>query len=167
MEVRSIATEEDKARIVFWLPYIGQKSSEFGHIIKKQVAAAYPTVETTLSFTTPYAFRKIAKESLPTATKSSVLYYYTCVCEATYVGKTTQRLTERIKQHIPNRLSTNGVKRTDSAILVHLKSNHTCIPGDKDHAIARFRVLANGHSQCHLNMLEAVFIKSISPSMCL
>ena len=25
MEVRSIATEEDKTKIVFWLPYIGQK----------------------------------------------------------------------------------------------------------------------------------------------
>ena len=30
--------------------------------------------------------------------------------------------------------------------------------------IDRFRVLANEHSQCHLNVLEAVFIKSLSPS---
>ena len=71
-----------------------------------------------------YAFWKIAEESLPATTKSSVIYYYTCACEATYVGKTTQRLTERIKQHIPDRISTNGVKRTDSAILAHLKSTH-------------------------------------------
>ena len=35
MEVRSIATEEDNTRMVFRLPYIGQKSSEFGHRIKK------------------------------------------------------------------------------------------------------------------------------------
>ena len=33
IEIRSIATEEDKTRIVFRLPYIGQKSSEFGHKI--------------------------------------------------------------------------------------------------------------------------------------
>ena len=84
-----------------------------------------------------------------------------------YVGKTTQRLTERIKQHIPDRISNNGVKRTDSAVLAHLKSNHSCIPEDKEHGIDRFRILANGHSQCHLNVLEAVFIKSLSPSMCL
>ena len=153
-------------RIVFRLPYIGQKSSEFGHGIKKQVAAAYPTVKTTLSFSTTYAYRKIARESLPTTTISSVIYFYTCAGEATYVGKTTQRLTEQIKQHIPDKISNNGVKRTDSAILAHLKSNHSCIPGDKEHAIDRFRILA-GRSQCHLNVLEAVFIKSLSPSMCL
>ena len=105
MEVKSVATEEDKTKNVFRLPYIGQKSSELGHRIKKQVAAAYPTVKTALSLTTMYAFQKFAKESLPTTTKSSVIYYYTCACEATHVGKTTQRLTERIKQHIPDKIS--------------------------------------------------------------
>ena len=59
------------------------------------------------------------------------------------------------------------MKRTDSAILAHLKSNHSCIPGDKEHAIDRFRIIATGRSQCHLNVLEAVFIKSLSPSMSL
>ena len=47
---------------------------------------------------------------------------------------------------IPRRFSTNGVKRTDSAILAYLNSNHSCIPGDNDHAIDSFRVLANGRS---------------------
>ena len=83
----------------------------FGHRIKKQVAAAYPTVKTTLSFTTTYAFREIAKESLATTTKISVIYYFTCACEAMYVGKTTRRLTERITQHIPDWISNNGMKK--------------------------------------------------------
>ena len=87
-----------------------------------------------------------------------VICYYTCACEAMYVGKTTQRLTERIKQNIPGRISTNRVKRTDSAILAHLKSNHSCIPGDNEHAIDRFRVLGNGRSQCHLNVLECAIV---------
>ena len=83
-----------------------------------------------------------------------------------YVGKTTQQLAERIKQHIPDRISNSEVKRIDSAILAHLKINHSRIPGDKEHAIDRFRILANGRSQSNSNVLEAVFIKSLSPSMC-
>ena len=43
-EDKGVATEEGKTRILFRLPYIGQRSSEFGHRIKKHVAAAYPTV---------------------------------------------------------------------------------------------------------------------------
>ena len=57
----------------------------------------------------------------------------------TYVGKTTQRLTERIQQHIPDGISTSGVKRTDFAVLAHFKSNHSCIPSDKEHAIDGFK----------------------------
>ena len=116
-----MATEEDENRIMFRLPYIGEKSSEFEYKIKKHVAAAYPTVKTTFSFATAYTFRKIAKESLPTTTKSSVIYYYTCDCEATYVGKTSGRLTKRIKQHIADKISNNEVKRTESPISAHLK----------------------------------------------
>ena len=76
-------------------------------------------------------------------------------------------MASQFKQHTPDRISNNGVKRTDCAILAHLKSYHSCIPGDKEHAIDRVRILVTGRSQCHLNVLEAVFIKSLSPSMCL
>ena len=162
-----MATEEDKTRIVFRLPYIGQKSSEFGQKMKKHVAAAYPADKTTLSFATTYALRKIAKESLLTTRKRSVIYYYTCACEATFVEKTSERLTKRVKQHIPDRISKKVVKRTDSSILAHLKTNHSCVPGDKEHAVDRFRILATGRSQCHSNVFKAVFIKSLNPNLCL
>ena len=50
---------------------------------------------------------------------------------------------------------------------VYEHGGKSCIPRDKEHAIDRFRSLATERSQCHLNVLEAVFIKSLSPSMCL
>ena len=56
--------------------------------------------------------------------------------------------------------------KTDSAILAHLKGDHSCIPGDSEHAIDRFRVLANGRSQCHLNV-RSCFIESLSLCLCL
>ena len=54
----------------------------------------------------------------------------------------------------------------------YLSSLHTVrlqasLSAELYHAIDRFRILAIGRSQCHLNVLEAVSIKSLSPSMCL
>ena len=71
-------------------------------------------------------------------------------CETMHVGKMSQRLTEHIMQHIPDRILT----------LAHLKSNLSCIPGDKEHVVGKLRNLSNGRSQCHMNVLEAVFMKS-------
>ena len=39
------------------------------------------------------------KDSVPTTQKSCVAYEFSCRCEARYVGRTTQRLADRIKQH--------------------------------------------------------------------
>ena len=43
------------------------------------------------------------KDRLPAEQLSTcnVIYLYNCVCGHNYVGRTTQRLEERIKQHVP------------------------------------------------------------------
>ena len=52
------------------------------------------------------------KDSVPTTQKSCVVYEFSCRCEARYVGRTTQRLADRIKQHVPTsiRKKSNTVK---------------------------------------------------------
>ena len=41
------------------------------------------------------------KDVLPANQRSMVIYEYVCHCVSRYVGRTTQRLQERIKQHVP------------------------------------------------------------------
>ena len=41
------------------------------------------------------------KDVLPTNQRSMVIYEYVCHCDSRYVGCTTQRLQERVKQHVP------------------------------------------------------------------
>ena len=41
------------------------------------------------------------KDVLPNIQKSSVIYEYKCHCDSRYVGRTAQRLQDRIKQHVP------------------------------------------------------------------
>ena len=41
------------------------------------------------------------KDVLPANQRSMVIYEYVCHCDSRYVRRTTQRLQERIKQHVP------------------------------------------------------------------
>ena len=41
------------------------------------------------------------KDVLTAHQRSMVIYEYVCHCDSRYVGRTTQRLQERIKQHVP------------------------------------------------------------------
>ena len=46
-------------------------------------------------------FNTCNKDVLPTESMSNVIYFFSCACEQSCVGRTAQRLEERIKQHIP------------------------------------------------------------------
>ena len=150
-------------RVTFKLPYIGNVSRGFSSRICETVKKAYPTTKPTVCFTTTHAFRKTPKEALPAFTKSYVIYQYTCSCAETYVGKTTQRLSERIKQHIPPNIATRKSNQADSAILAHLRNKPACVPTN---AQELFRILARARSSYHLDILEAMYIRSLEPSLC-
>ena len=46
---------------------------------------------------------------MPLTTLSNLVYSFTCVCERRYIGKTTQRLSERIRQHVLLTLTNAGL----------------------------------------------------------
>ena len=86
-----------------------------------------------------------------------------------YVGKTTQVLPERIKQHVARKLIDGRtekrmkIEKNDSAVTKHLKVNPECIPLEPERC---FTVLAQARNKSHLDVLEAVFIRTLSPDMC-
>ena len=95
---------------------------------------------------------------------------YTCSCVLTYVGKMTQCLAERIKQHVP---SNNQVKppdlklhKADSGNTRHLKKNPHCIPQDRTQSEKRFTLLSAARGKPQLEDLEALFIRKIAPPLC-
>ena len=73
----------------------------------------------------------------------------------------------RIKQHVPKKLinQTKAMKidRCDSAITKHLKENPSCLP---EKPAERFKILTQARTQMHLDVLEAIFIKSLTPGLC-
>ena len=109
------------------LPWLGNISNQYRKQITETVKSCYPLMKPQVVFTTRPVFNGRTKDVLPTTSKSLAIYHFTCSCELTYVGRTSQCLSERIKQHIPvsmlkseARLGT--VKRTDSAITRHMKA---------------------------------------------
>ena len=121
---------------------------------------------------------------LPALQKSNMIYQFSCHCDSRHVGHTSQRLQDRIKQHVPKsiRSCSSSHKRllparrcksstqtntqslaSDSAIQLHLLKNPTCAQHYDD---SRFSILAQGRSPFHLSAFEATFIKTFNPALC-
>ena len=96
------------------------------------------------------------------------------------IGRTSLRLEDRIKQHIPlairNNLETGRTQpsrtcknptrmptQSDSAIGQHLLNNSECT---QDYHAERFQVVARAHTEAHLRVLEATFIQTQAPVLC-
>ena len=111
--------------------------------------------------------------------QSMIVYQYVCHCDCRYVGRTTQRLQERINQHIPKSIRTGhqqqkfqpqrNCKKTsteincDSAIGQHLLQNNTCANNFNTN---QFSILAKARTQFHLSTLEATLIRILKPELC-
>ena len=99
-----------------------------------------------------------------------------------HVGRTSQKLQERIKQHVSRSIrnhhssqdrsnlsrtctknSTSPIIAHDSAIGQHLFENPFCASQYSD---GKFSILARGRTCFRLSALDATFIKSFQPNLC-
>jgi len=120
------------------------------------------------------------KDVLPASQQSNIIYQFSCHCDSRYVGRTSQRLQDRIKQHIPKSIRTgqlsqdrtqlsrsckltNSAPTCDSAIGQHLLESRSCALEYNDN---RFSILARGRSAFHLSALEATYIRTLRPKLC-
>ena len=172
--VRAIGPQ--RCPVVIRLPWLGDQTNNLVKKINDAVRIAYYAVKVRAVFKTTHAF-SLPKDRLPTLSLSQVIYQFECRhCERRYVGKTSQRLTDRIKQHVPRHLvnktaSNKGrppktrVKPDDyqSAIASHLASNKACC---EQYCDTDFKVLSRGRSKYHLDVLEAMYICESCPVLC-
>jgi len=168
-----------KCPVYLKIPWIGNVTLKFEKQIKSAVNRCFGSVKLRTVFSSIKMLPSIHKDVLPTLQRSNVVYKYTCHCDSVYVGRTSQRLEDRIKQHIPkqirNRTETEKqlptreckVKKSnpisDSAIGLHLLQNKNCA---NNYNVNQFSILSTGRSSFHLATLEATFIKSLTPVLC-
>ena len=141
-------------------------------------------VEQRVIFTSRPFLPGIKKDMLPASLLSNVIYNFSCHCDRRYVGRTSQRLQERIRQHIPKFMRTGQIPNSrnisarsgksstpvifsDSAIGQHLLDNPTYVFAPKITVMKNLQFFSFGRSSFHLSALEAVYIKSCKPNLCL
>ena len=124
------------------LPWIGETSVIFEKKIKSNILNCFSTVQPRVIFSTRRILPAIHKDVLPAYQQSMVVYQYVCRCECRYVGRTSQRLQDRIRQHVPktisNKTNQERIQPTrkskinsstpiyDSAIGTHLLKHPNC-----------------------------------------
>ena len=125
---------------VLQVPWLGKRTDELVRKANNAIRLAYfaravrPVYRTTRAFSLP-------KDCLPTLSQSNLIYLYECRnCGKRYVGRTEQRLADRIDQHVPKHIITepepgkktrgrppkersNPAEGYDSAIACHLAAN--------------------------------------------
>ena len=181
---RSAQFWTEKCPVYLRPPWLGSVSSRFKKQVKSAVKLCFSAVEPRVVYSTNELLSATNKDVLLALQKSNVIYQFSRHCDSRYVGRTSQRLLGRIKQHVPksirscsssqNRLllarrcksstqtSTQSLA-SDSAIRLHLLQNPTCAQHYDD---SRFSILAQGRSPFHLSALEVTFIKTSNPALC-
>ena len=94
------------------LPWKGPWSSSFARTIASTARSAYYAVDVNCVYTTSRAF-SLRKDVLPSHHQSNLIYEFECRnCKSRYVGKTSQRLNARIRQHVPLHLLLSSARST-------------------------------------------------------
>ena len=89
-----------KCPVYLHVPWIGNVSTKFENQITSAVKRCFFSVEPRVVFTTRQLLPATKKEMLPSHHQSNLIYQSVCHCDSRYVGRTSQRSEERIKQHI-------------------------------------------------------------------
>ena len=90
-----------KCPVCLKLPWIGKISLNFETQTKITINRCYQAAEHRIIFTTKKILPAVHKNILPSLQQSMVVYQYVCRCDCRYVDRTSQRLQDRINQHIP------------------------------------------------------------------
>jgi len=78
---------------------------KFEKQITSAVKGCFFSVEPRVVFTTRQLLPATKKDVLPSHHQKNVIYQFVRHCDSRYVGRTSQRLEERIKQHTPKSIT--------------------------------------------------------------
>ena len=150
------------------LPWIGEKSIQFQRQLEKSIKSCFGPASLRIHFSTTPLTKFNLKDPLPAFLQSKVIYEFKCPCEQRYVGRTEQRLHDRIKQHVPFAIRSKRPNKPNpdqqtSAIAKHLCENEECA---KAYTLDCFSVLTTARTSFHLSTLEAAYISATKPILC-
>ena len=99
----------EKCPVYIKIPWKGKMTQRYEEQIKRCVSNTYLAVGPRVIFTSRCLIPAVKKDVLPASKLSNIIYEFKCWCDARYVGRTTQTLTDRIKQHVPLSIRKNTI----------------------------------------------------------
>ena len=165
-----VISSAPKKPIYLTLPYKGDIAAEIlERKLHKAVEKTFRAARLHLTFTTRSILRPNSKDKLPSLTTSMCIYKFDCSCGASYIGRTTRRLSKRIQEHIPNWWIKGLSKSVNSSILAHLlDTDHKVDAQNAFHIL--HKVPPNLPSGIRFRLLctaEAVAIDQFKPDLCI
>ena len=95
--------------------------------VRKQITSAvkrcFFSVKPRVIFHTRQLLPAIKKDLLSSHHYSNVIYQFVCHCDSRYVGRTSQRLEERIKQHVPRSIANPRASHNRQSLSCSCKVN--------------------------------------------
>ena len=85
-----------KCPVYLRLPWLGSVSTRLEKQVKSAVKQCFTAVEPHAVYSTNELLSATNKDVLPALQKSKVIYQFSCHCDSRYVGRTSQRLQDRI-----------------------------------------------------------------------
>ncbi|CAH8603506.1 unnamed protein product [Dicrocoelium dendriticum] len=162
---RSIAPKKE---LFIHLPFKGDTAADIlSRRLKDAVEKTYFAARLRIVYHNKPLLAKPLKDSLPSLTRSMLVYQYSCSCGARYVGRTTRRLSQRIREHIPAWFYKGEMRASDSSIMSHLlESGHTASENDFKVIYSLPERLSQGFRKQILSIAEAIYIHHLKPELC-
>ena len=105
-----------KCPVYLHLPWLGNVSMRYEMQIKTAVKRCYFAVKPCIVYTTRQILPAAKKDVLPAFYQSNIVYQFLCHCDSRYVGRTSQRLQQRIKQHVPKTILQEHISQDRSTL---------------------------------------------------
>ena len=103
----------------------GNVSMKFEKHITSAVKRCFFSVEPRVIFNTRQLLPATKKDMLPSHHHSNVFYQFLYHCDSRYVSRTSQRLEEQIKQHVPRSIAQSSCLTQPSKSFSLLQNQHT------------------------------------------
>ena len=120
----------EKCPVYLKLPWIGNISTKFENQCKTAASSCFGAVNLRAVLSTRKMLPTVRKDVVPTKQQRMIVYQYVCRCDCRYVGRTSQKLQDRIKQGIPKVIRNQAQPNRDL-----FQSNHTSTSAIRQHLL--------------------------------
>ena len=159
----------EKKPVYISIPFRGDALAELiSRRLRREIGNTYHAADLRLIFSCKPILSLQMKDRIPWDTTSFCIYQFVCSWGASYIGRTTRRLADRIREHHPKRLGNGFLKNGATAIANHVaETNHSVDLIASFRLIYTFGRLRSMEIRVHpLSITQAITIRLNNPPLC-